>query len=245
MFGTNKMDTLFKRIKLIVITVIVFCTFAFPKTALALSDAPHENKTEVTDIEYLLFSHLSYCDLFGCSGLSVDKIAENEDMLKNANRLYLKNKTGKANTSDILKKYLNGWILDDVFANEESGFFACAFKNEEKKQIVFSFRGTTDALGKDGLNDAEFGLISVDAPQINDALKLTEKYITENSEYEFSSTGHSLGGALATEVAQYYSWKAETFNAAQMTGTLYYDNAEKNVIDTVEQVFRLIDLVRR
>ncbi len=226
MLGTIKMNIFFKKLNILVVTFTVFCSFLFPKTALALSKTPQETKTAVTEIEYLLLSHLSYCDLSECSGLSVDKIAENEDILKDAKRLYLKNPTGKANTSNILKKYLSGWILDEVFANKESGFFACAFKNAEKKQIVLSFRGTTDALGKDGMNDAEFGLISVDAPQISDALKLTEKYINDHAEYEFSSTGHSLGGALATEIAQYYGWRAETFNAAQMTGTLYYDNAE-------------------
>lgn len=220
------MKNLFKKLSVFVLILTISGAFALPKTAYALEEMPQEDQSEVTEIEYLLFSFLSYCDLTEFFGASVEKIAENTKILKDADRLYLENSFGKISTADVVNKYLDGWILDAVFNNKESGFFACAFKNDDKKQIVLAFRGTTDALGKDGINDAEFGLISVDAPQIADTLDLTKTYIAKNSQYAFSSTGHSLGGALATEIAQYYGWKGVTFNAAQMTGTLYYDNAE-------------------
>lgn len=198
---------------------------ALPQAAFALPAGGQESSGEVTSVQYLLFSDLAYCDLSACAGKSVSDIAEDSEILKAAKRTYLKNSTGQISTAEVLKKYVGDWVLDALFTNDETGFFACAFKNEKSRQIVITFRGTTDALGKDGLNDAEFGLMTVDAPQINDSLDLTRDYIAENAAYTFSATGHSLGGALANEVAQYYGWAAETFNAAQMTGTLYYDNA--------------------
>ncbi len=223
-----------ERISAILISVC-FILIA-PTPVFAASKTIQESEKGITEIEYLLFSDLVYCDLDDCVGKTVNSIADS-DVLKDADRLYFKNSEGKISSAKILKKYVGSWILDKIFDNEESGFFACAFKNDDEKQIIIAFRGTVDAIGKDGLNDAEFGLISVDAPQINDTLNLTKAYIFENSDFSFSSTGHSLGGALATEIAHYYGWKAETFNAAQMTGTLYYDNAE-----TFGAVFHGFDL---
>jgi len=211
--------------KISAILISVLFILIMPAPAFAVSETIQESEKEITGIAYLLFSDLVYCDLDDCVGETVDSIADT-DVLKDADRLYYKNSKGKISSVELLKKYVGNWTLDTIFDNDESGFFACAFKNNDSRQIVIAFRGTVDAVGKDGLNDAEFGLMSVDAPQINDTINLTKTYISENADFSFSSTGHSLGGALATEIAHYYGWKAETFNAAQMTGTLYYDNAE-------------------
>jgi len=179
---------------------------------------------KVSEIQYLLMSDLIYCDLTDYKGQRVGDYIEESDVMEKAKRSVYKNPTGETDAPAAVKKYIGDWLVDEIFTNDESGFYACAFKNVRDRQIVFSFRGTTDAVGKDGLNDAEFGLMSVEAPQIDDTLNLTEKYISSNDGYTFSATGHSLGGALASEFAQYYGWEAQTFNAAQMTGTLYYDN---------------------
>lgn len=220
------MGSLLSKFKIILAAFSLICAAILPQTAAsAASGAVLGGSVDVTDIQYMLFSNLSYCELSGCEGETVAEIVDGTDVLKKSGRLWLKNSEAKIGNGDMLKKYVGEWTVDEVFVNESSGFFACTYKNEDLKQIVLAFRGTSDALGKDGINDAEFGLISIDAPQINDTLELTKDYILSNSDYTFSSTGHSLGGALATEIAQYYGWHGETFNAAQMTGTLYYDNA--------------------
>lgn len=213
-----------KLISIALSAVIIACTVIFPAEVFAGSEVNEQQKSTVSEIEYLLMSDLTYCDLTDNEGQKICDFIESTDAVKDAKREFYENKSGKISMPAMAVKYIGDWILDACFVNDESGFFAYAFKDTESNQIVLSFRGTTDSLGKDGLNDAEFGLMTVDAPQINDTLTLTKDYISKNSLFSFSSTGHSLGGALATEIAQYYGWEAHTFNAAQMTGTLYYDN---------------------
>jgi len=207
-----------------VFTVLILISMLFQVFPVFANSPVNNNIDKVSEIQYLLMSDLIYCDLTAYKGQRINDFIEKSDIMKKAKRLIYKNTTGKTNASEAVQKYIGDWIVDEIFTNDESGFYACAFKNINDKQIVFSFRGTTDAIGKDGLNDAEFGLMSVEAPQIDDTLNLTEKYIISNCGYAFSATGHSLGGALASEIAQYYGWEAQTFNAAQMTGTLYYNN---------------------
>lgn len=213
-----------KLISIALSAMMIACTIIFPAEVFAASQSNERQEAAVTEIEYLLMSDLAYCDLTDYEGQRISDFIESTDAVKESKREFYKNKSGKISTPAMAVKYIGNWILDTCFVNNETGFFAYAFKNSENNQIVLSFRGTTDAVGKDGLNDAEFGLMTVDAPQINDTLNLTKDYISKNSLFSFSSTGHSLGGALATEIAQYYGWEAHTFNAAQMTGTLYYDN---------------------
>lgn len=215
-----------KLISVALAAAIIACTVIFPAQVFAASQSNERQEDAITEIEYLLMSDLAYCDLTDYEGQKISDFIESTDAVKKAKREFFKNGSGKISIPAMAVKYIGGWILDSCFVNDETGFFAYAFKYAESNRIVLSFRGTTDAVGKDGLNDAEFGLMTVDAPQINDTLNLTRNYINENQQFSFSSTGHSLGGALATEIAQYYGWEAHTFNAAQMTGTLYYDNPQ-------------------
>lgn len=174
----------------------------------------------ITDVQYLLFSELSYKSLGKYKGKKISEFADS--LFKDK---YYENTTGKIGVSILMKKYVGEWIVDKIFTNEDTGFYAVAFKNSSTEQIVLAFRGTNDfsELGADAQNDLIFGILNKKAPQMEDAISATKDYINDNSIYSISTTGHSLGGGLALEVSQLYDFESQTFNCAQLTDAMYYN----------------------
>lgn len=192
------------------------------------------NEGTITSEQYLLFSDLVYNNLDDYKGKKIEDFIGQKDVIKkNAKRTY-KNKTGTISSVEVMKAYLKGFYVDEIFKNENDGFYGVAFKNPETKDIVLAFRGTADLYG--GINDIEFGLLSINSSQMIDALNITTDYITKNKDtFNISTTGHSLGGGIALELSHFYHFKSETFNAAQMTKALYYNN--KGIYGAVYQGF--------
>lgn len=136
-----------------------------------------------------------------------------------------------------LHSSLASWILIDFIPNTPAGFAAAAFRSPSG-EIVFSFRGTDQWLEGLGLGDdvtyANLGIAlqnAVDAlpVQFSTASSFVNS-VLNNSAYsgaDYSFTGHSLGGALASYMTYVTNTdgvagvgKAVTFNAPGIAGLL-------------------------
>lgn len=187
--------------------------------------ASEKDKSDITPEQYLLFSDIVYNNLDDYAGQKIADFIEKGGVIKKKAKRTYKNKTGSISASKIMKAEIGDFYIDTIFENTKDGFYGAAFKNDKTGNIVLSFRGTSDLYG--GINDVQFGLLTINSSQMVDALKLTKDYINANKDTaKIHCTGHSLGGAIALEISHYYDFESETFNAAQMTKTLYYDNYE-------------------
>jgi hypothetical protein len=95
-----------------------------------------------------------------------------------------------------------------------SGYAAVLFYDSTCDRIVIANRGTEGLLGPDAVADGRqaFGL---EAEQYNDAVALAQevrKFF--GADYAITTTGHSLGGGLASLQALVLGTTANTFNAA-------------------------------
>ncbi len=177
----------------------------------------------MTNLEYLALSELIYQDLSGF--VSIDPSVTLGDFLEDnlINGYEVDTETG---TALEVKPALNGLTsLGDwrVIAYEGSsiGFGAAAFKNDSTGEIVFTFRGSNDAL--DWAGNLALGVgVQVDA-LLGQQFPLAADFVFEtlnahgSTSYasqadmfdaldpssNVSFTGHSLGGGLA----QYMTYK--------------------------------------
>lgn len=101
-----------------------------------------------------------------------------------------------------------GWQKLDSTSNDETGFKAIAYENNN--QIIIAARGTDDEL--DAINDFQMVFGSV-PNQYNDMRQFYNQIKEENPDKEIILAGHSLGGSLAQLVASATGEKAITFNA--------------------------------
>ena len=103
-----------------------------------------------------------------------------------------------------------------VFAGQAlDGYRGAVFVNEATGEVVVSNGGTQLSDVHDIISDLPMGSGSP-PPQFADATNLTrwaQQYAMENDLGEVTTTGHSLGGALAQLLAAEFGIRAETFNA--------------------------------
>jgi hypothetical protein len=109
--------------------------------------------------------------------------------------------------------YLVGWHVQEVYNIPEAGrYYAASYTNDEDRQLVLAHRGTTvkpkDFYSSDSpLHTDFYGILGRNIVQQQiEAYKATKQAVTyaKENDYNFSTTGHSLGGWLA-EVSLYFA----------------------------------------
>jgi len=99
------------------------------------------------------------------------------------------------------------------YSSSESGFDGFALKNDETKEIIIVFKGSSD--NEEDLNSVS-EILSGHIPtvQLNDADTFYQNVLNSISTgYSLSITGFSLGGALAQIIGTKYGTETYTFNA--------------------------------
>jgi hypothetical protein len=131
---------------------------------------------------------------------------------------------------DVQKKYASdmGYQRDD----ELSGRSHAVFHNPSSKNTILAFRGTQDIADfpVDGLTLLNMGSHSRryrNAGQV--AKRVIAKYGSDNT----STTGHSLGGAIAVEVNRETGLKSTAFNPLSSLGGKVSGAIERTFCDTV------------
>jgi hypothetical protein len=107
-------------------------------------------------------------------------------------------------------------LPDDVASlmETESGYAASLFFDSTLNRVVIANRGTEGFMDPDGVADLRQAM-GLEARQYTDAIKLAEKvHDVFGKNYTITTTGHSLGGGLASVQALYLGTTANTFNAA-------------------------------
>lgn len=107
-------------------------------------------------------------------------------------------------------------LPDDVASlmETESIYAASLFYDSVLDRVVIANRGTEGFIDPDGVADFRQAM-GLDAKQYKDAIKLAEKvHDVFGKNYTITTTGHSLGGGLASVQAQFLGTTANTFNAA-------------------------------
>jgi len=114
---------------------------------------------------------------------------------------------------DIIK--IGPWIrLGEPYGQDSFGFFASAYLHENGKELIVAYRGTDD------LSDAATDVAIFLGKYPNQALH-AEKTLSEiiskiRNIKSIYLTGHSLGGGLASLMADAHNLPAVTFNAPGM-----------------------------
>ncbi len=112
----------------------------------------------------------------------------------------------------IETKDKNSGMQAAVYANEETGELALAFRGTETCDIPCSLRETAEFL-RDAAADGMLTLGLVHA-QFKDAVKYTQDVINLAQGRKIIVTGHSLGGGLAQAVGAAFGLETYSFNAA-------------------------------
>jgi hypothetical protein len=105
-----------------------------------------------------------------------------------------------------------GWVAVES-VTRQNGYQATVFINEITREVVIAHRGTeidreaARDLGTDGL------MFFTEAGQEKSAESLTKKMMERYSGYNFSHTGHSLGGFLAEEMSLRFGQRAVSFDS--------------------------------
>lgn len=111
---------------------------------------------------------------------------------------------------------LEGWQLVK-FYEERGGLGIAVYKNEDKHEIVISFRGTAldmSWLTAQTLYSDLYIALGYAPNTYDDALKICKELQQQYSGYMLYFTGHSLGGTLAALCASNLGCRAVTFEAA-------------------------------
>ncbi len=169
---------------------------------------------------------LSYF-VYGCEGAdrkvgTVAELIENNEMgilIENAgiNRADQADpKTAEFDsTAYILNEIGNYRFLTDV-KNEMSGFYGAAFCDDENRCVWISYAGSVTFI--DSVACVLFEIVPWFSTQEKSAFELFETVLNcsevKNQGYSVLLTGHSLGGALATEMSVVNGCEAVTINGA-------------------------------
>lgn len=153
----------------------------------------------------------------GCVATILD---DNELVLKENFGLKRKVKndatTTAFDTSDFIREYVGAYRFLTDLADEESGFYGAAFCDDEHKCIWITYSGSVTFT--DAIACAKLVLVPGLSDQEANAFKLMQSVMesdeVKNQSYSMMSTGHSLGGALATEVSLISGCEAITINGA-------------------------------
>lgn len=157
---------------------------------------------------------------FMCSDIYQHSI---DEFLKSINekRYLLPINTWLKRLSDDELKSLN--LNPRYFIVKKYGFYSGLYFNQRANKYVLVFRGTEGRKllkGKkqiEAIKDWKYGndpqTIGKESPQYTKAMKLSE-HILKNLKQDFTITGHSLGGGLASASSIIANKKAVVFNSA-------------------------------
>lgn len=175
--------------------------------------------SELTSVDYLAFSELSYSkDL---------KIGET---IKTSLKDIWNEKWENEIYYNELYKNIANWKIYKYEENTKNGFAAYAFINNDN-EVVIAYRGSkplNETWNDDTINDwikndlpMIFGNYATDKTQFYDVIDFYEDIAKNNSIKTISTTGHSLGGAWANVVSVYSGCYCESFNAISALDVVY------------------------
>ena len=107
---------------------------------------------------------------------------------------------------------ISGWTVVDTQTDRASGFAACAYKNPSTGEIVIAYRGSDERRDFTGANVAIANPRPDWHEQFTQGLDFAERVMKNNPGATFTTTGHSLGGALAQVTSEMYGIKGSTFD---------------------------------
>ena len=182
-----------------------------------------EEEKPLSSVDYLALSDLAYEEL--------TEAAKSEQTILE----YLRdeNKWEQLwDSTDIsyatLYSNLKNWKIIDDESNEDTGFYAAAFQNQD--EIIIAYRGSRNLndfsdvadLIDDWIWNDFLMLLGGKGSQVKNALTFYDTIRKNNPECTVIVTGHSLGGGLADIVAARYGCKGESFNSAQFLDVAYW-----------------------
>jgi Hemolysin coregulated protein Hcp (TssD) len=104
-------------------------------------------------------------------------------------------------------------VSPEMLLDPKSGFKAALYESsfERPPKLVIAYAGTEDK--KDIISDLRQGL-GLEDKQYNQAMKLADVVTKKTDPFDVETTGHSLGGGLASAATVVTGTKGYTFNAA-------------------------------
>ncbi len=176
---------------------------------------------ELSSVDYLAFSQLSYSDDLDVS----DEITIRESLKDIWNDEWANNITYGELYAEIAS-----WTACKFKSNGKNGFAAYAFKNNYD-EIVIAYRGSRSLVekwNKDTYNDwvkndlpMILGDYNTEQTQFYDAINFFNEAVGERSIDMVATTGHSLGGAWANVASAYSGCDCESFNAISALDVVY------------------------
>lgn len=133
--------------------------------------------------------------------------------------------TALIDTAEFIRTYTGQYRFLTDLQKEQSDFYGAAFCDDEKKCVWIAYAGSVSL--KDAFSCVGLVLVPGLSGQEKAAFTLFQTVLeseeVKNNNYNIILTGHSLGGALATEVAIASGCEAVTINGAD---GIAYDKAK-------------------
>eukprot|EP00761_Pharyngomonas_kirbyi_P008675 gb/GECH01008687.1/.p1 GENE.gb/GECH01008687.1/~~gb/GECH01008687.1/.p1 ORF type:complete len:2515 (+),score=364.46 gb/GECH01008687.1/:1-7545(+) len=130
----------------------------------------------------------------------------------------------KGNSKDLFKDAIKKTPKLKGYEVAESNRDAFVLVNKETKKAIYAIRGTHWGFDGDCVRDVYCNISYIQAnrslPRSITHEKLFRKFAEQHPDYDFTVTGHSLGGRVAADIALNTGVRAEIFNAA---GTKFGD----------------------
>ncbi len=113
--------------------------------------------------------------------------------------------------SELAKKGVSPEMLFDPKSNFKAALYESSFERPPK--LVIAYKGTENFFGNDGRANVLQGA-GLESKQYNMAMKLADAVTKKTDPLDVETTGHSLGGGLASAASVVTGTKSYTFNSA-------------------------------
>lgn len=192
--------------------------YSFEKVEVPVTYSEEEKVMKAISLSYFVYGCENAEDKDG----TVREVLENNSMgiiLENfgVKRMNRADPTSAViNTADFIRTYVGDYRFLTDLLDVRSGFYGAAFCDDENKCIWISYSGSVSF--SDVVACAGFVLVPGLSKQEKMAFELMKTIMecdeVKNQAYSILLTGHSLGGALATEVSLISGCEAITINGA-------------------------------